>query len=65
MEKYLIVRCIDLNDQYECDADRRPIMLVDDWQEWLDAHISKNKHGHYEIYKVGFGGRLYRIYTYF
>lgn len=61
MGKYLIVRCIDLNDQYECDADRRPIVLVDNWEEWISAHPKE----HYEVYKVGFGGRLYRIYTYY
>lgn len=62
MGKYLIVRCVDLYDQNECDADRRPLILVDDWEKWISAHPKE----HYEIYKVGFAGRLYRIYdTYY
>lgn len=31
---YLIMRCDELNDQYECDADRKPIAIVEDWAEW-------------------------------
>lgn len=62
MGKYLIVRCTDLYDQNECDADRRPLVLVDDWEKWVSAHPKE----HYEVYKVGFAGRLYRIYdTYY
>jgi hypothetical protein len=62
MEKYLIIRCTDLYDQNECDADRRSLILVDDWEKWVSAHPKE----HYEIYKVGFAGRLYRIYdTYY
>ena len=62
MDKYLIVRCTDLYDQNECDADRRPLVLVDDWEKWVSAHPKE----HYEVYKVGFAGRLYRIYdTYY
>lgn len=34
MTKYLIVKCVELNDQYECDADREPMFLVDDWEQW-------------------------------
>ena len=44
--KYLIVRCTDLYDQNECDADRRPLVLVDDWEKWVSAHPKE----HYEIY---------------
>lgn len=62
MGKYLIVRCTDLYDQNECDADRRPLVLVDDWEKWVSAHPKE----HYEVYKAGFAGRLYRIYdTYY
>lgn len=32
--KYLIMRCEELNDQYECDANRIPITMTDDWMEW-------------------------------
>lgn len=34
--KYLIMECKELMDQYECDADRTPITIVDDWKEWFD-----------------------------
>lgn len=34
MTKYLIVKCVELHDQYECDADREPMFLVDDWEQW-------------------------------
>ena len=42
--KYLIVSCAELHDQYECDADREPICMVDDYTPY-------NKVG-YEIYKL-------------
>lgn len=32
--KYLIMRCEELNDQYECDAHRIPITMTDDWETW-------------------------------
>ena len=32
--KYLIMRCEELNDQYECDANRTPITMTDNWMEW-------------------------------
>ena len=30
--KYLIVKCEELTDQYECDADRTPMYMTDDWE---------------------------------
>lgn len=33
---YLIMRCDELSDQWECDADRTPIAIVDDWKKWFD-----------------------------
>lgn len=42
--KYLIVKCRELNDQYECDADRTPICLTDDFKKF-------DKYG-YEIYEI-------------
>lgn len=30
--KYLIVKCEELTDQYECDADRTPMYMTDDWK---------------------------------
>ena len=29
--KYLIVKCDELGDQFECDADRTPMFMTDDW----------------------------------
>lgn len=31
---YLIVRCDELGDQFECDAERTPITLTDNWVLW-------------------------------
>ena len=28
MKAYVIVKCTELNDQYECDADRTPILVL-------------------------------------
>lgn len=32
--KYLIMKCEELGDQYECDANRIPITMTDDWETW-------------------------------
>lgn len=32
MMKYLIVKCVPLDDQWECDADRSPMFITDDWK---------------------------------
>ena len=42
--KYLVVRCVELGDQWECDADRRPVCLTEDYSKY-------DKQG-YEIYKL-------------
>ena len=34
-DMYLIMRCHPLSDQYECDADRYPIALTEDYEEWF------------------------------
>ena len=39
-EKYLIMKCEELGDQYECDCDRTPITICENWQEWY--HQNKN-----------------------
>ena len=44
-KKYLIVKCEPLNDQYECDANRIPLCLVDNYTEYF----SRNE---YEIYEL-------------
>lgn len=42
--KYLIVKCSELGDQYECDADRTPVCLTDDYEKY-DRY-------EYEIYEI-------------
>ena len=44
MAKYLIMKCDELSDQYECDADRSPVCLADNWTYY-------NEYG-YEVYEV-------------
>lgn len=34
MEKYLIMKCEELGDQFECDADRTPICMTDDYSTY-------------------------------
>lgn len=48
--KYLIVKCVELNDQYECDADRTPICMTDNKEEYWKSG--------YEIYEVRSNGKL-------
>lgn len=42
--KYLIMRCEELGDQWECDADRTPVCITDNFDKF-------NQYG-YEIYKI-------------
>lgn len=55
--KYLIVRCAELNDQYECDCDRLPIKLVDNYEEYYDRYG-------YEVYECLPNGNLNLIQSY-
>lgn len=48
MTKYLIVKCAPLSDQYECDADREPMFLVDDWEDWFEKNHPTYQ---FEVYK--------------
>ena len=48
MVKYLIVKCMELSDQYECDADREPMFLVDDWEDWFEKNHPTYQ---FEVYK--------------
>ena len=36
--KYLIVKCEELHDQYECDVNRTPITMTDSWVEWFNEN---------------------------
>lgn len=42
--KYLVVKCSELDDQWECDANREPVCLTDDFEKF-------NEYG-YEIYEI-------------
>lgn len=48
MKKYLIMKCEELDDQYECDANREPMFLVDDWEEWYRKNHPNYK---FEVYE--------------
>lgn len=56
MYKYLIIECDELHDQWECDANRTPICLTNDYSEY-------NKRG-YEIYEINANGTLKQIRDY-
>ena len=55
--KYLIVKCIPLDDQYECDADRIPLCVTEDYSTY------KNVFG-YEVWKIQKNGNLKKIQNY-
>ena len=44
--KYLIVKCRLLSDQFECEADKIPLFLTDDWKRDCP------KKGYYEVYEL-------------
>ena len=48
--KYLIIKCKELKDQWECDVDRAPICITNDFNKF-------NKFG-YEIYEIRANGTL-------
>ena len=48
MTKYLIVKCEELGDQFECDANREPMFLVDDWKDWFNKNHPTYQ---FEVYK--------------
>lgn len=51
MEKiYLIMGCQELYDQFECDCDRTPLALTDNWQEWI--RINKEETNKYVEYNI-------------
>ena len=54
--KYLVIKCEELGDQWECDANRTPICVCDNYDKY-------NKNG-YEIYKICENGKLTLIRNY-
>ena len=53
---YLIVKCKELIDQWECDVDRTPLCVIKDYSQY-------NKYG-YEIYEILTNGNLRNIKDY-
>lgn len=56
MYKYLIVKCDELGDQWECDANRTPVCVTNNYDEY-------NTMG-YEIYEITAEGNLNLIRNY-
>lgn len=46
--KYLIMKCEELRDQYECDAARTPITMTDNWKTW---YKDNNPDYYFEVYE--------------
>jgi hypothetical protein len=42
--KFLVIKCTELGDQWECDADRNPVCITDNYNKY-------NEFG-YEIYGI-------------
>ena len=55
--KYLIVKIHELGDQFECDADRTPYKVVEDWRK-------EKPKGLYEVYEIQKNGFLTLIRKY-
>ena len=49
---YLIMRCNPLSDQFECDADRKPITMTDDYLEWYNDNEPDYR---FEVYEYSEG----------
>jgi hypothetical protein len=58
---YLIMKCEELGDQWECDASRIPITLTKDWKKWVEEH---NPDYRYEVYQCDDEGDFMLIKNY-
>ena len=58
---YVIVKCEELSDQFECDADRIPLLVLVNIQP---EELKKFKKYGYEIYVATIGGTLKKIQRY-
>ena len=56
MKRYLIIKCAELSNTFECDANRTPICLTNDFDKF-------NRYG-YEIYEVQKNGEFKLIKDY-
>lgn len=51
MKKYLIVKCEPLDDQYECDANRIPLCITEDWKSIVPEC-------EFEVYEINEDGNI-------
>ena len=52
---YLVVKCTELADPYECDADRKPMFITEDKNE---AFKTKNRKYPFEVWQTtGINGK--------
>ncbi len=56
MSTYLIMKCKMLDDQFECDADRIPEAITDNWLKWyennhpdFDFEVWEYKNGYFSL----------------
>lgn len=54
--EYLIVECTALADQYECDADRKPLCMTNDPTPYMRLG--------YDVYRVDNQGNLVQVHDY-
>ena len=52
MKKYLIMQCKLLGDQWECDANRTPLVMVNNYEEWLLKNIDMDLLYQFEVYEL-------------
>lgn len=50
--KYLIVMCNELGDQWECDANRTPMFITDDWRKNAPTDYK------FEVYEILDNGEI-------
>ena len=46
---FLIVSCTELGDQWECDANREPVCLTENWREWYKMNQPSFR---FEVYET-------------
>lgn len=52
--KYLIVKCEPLDDQWECDCNRDPICIVDNWSKY----VSNRDDEFFDVWEIKDDGKL-------
>lgn len=56
--RYLVVKCYELHDQWECDADRVPECMTNDYLKWYRETFDMSC-DFVEVYEVSDSGDLY------